>query len=87
MRVAALLGRGDARLARLVALLATAVCTAISAAVGLALVAARDVAGSLFSSDPAVIAAAREIALPCGLSYTLSECGGRTNPPPPNAAR
>ena len=76
VRVAALLGRGDARLARLVALLATAVCTAISAAVGLALVAARDVAGSLFSSDPAVIAAAREIALPCGLSYTLSECGG-----------
>ena len=71
VRVALLLGRGDARLARLVAALATALCTGLSVAIGLALVAARSVAGRLFSEDAAVVAAARDIALPCGLGYML----------------
>ena len=71
VRVAALLGRGDARLARVVAALATALCTLVSAAVGLALIAGRDEAGRLFSDDPAVVAAARDIALPCGIGYIL----------------
>ena len=71
VRVASLLGKGDVKRAKLVAFFATAACSLVSLTVGMTVLASRNVLGYVFSKDPAVVAAASEIALPCGISFTL----------------
>ena len=71
VRVASLLGKGDVERAKTVAFFATVACSVVSLTVGMTVLATRNVLGYVFSRDPQVIAAASEIALPCGISFTL----------------